>query len=502
MRASLLNRQPQPPNTYGGGNFAIFFAIFVLVAVLVLIPTLTVVLRPEATATTTNGITITTTAPFTSTASATTTSTVVDTTTTTPVITTSTSTVVPTTAAATTTTATTIITTTTTATTTPASQVYLDAASNRIDYYNSSDTFVIVEHVLSSPTNVRLQISKKNASSSNVIWSLNQPCLYAVPSFTYSFISVEPATQNIYVVASCANATNMTKSFIYKYNAAGTPIWQKEYTEFEFWSAYQSARLEFDEYGYMYIQEYVPFQIFLTKLDTNNGDRVVTAQTVILSDACLAVPNFSRVYGLGNMKYGLGKIVFVAWIAILTPSREFHACIQTFNTSTFALESEFIDSVANGTIGFNIPSSIDLDKSNGDIYLFVYQADSAFWAVTNTLFRMLKYNAQHTLLYEQVYLNSTFELVDPNNGSPGHRSVIANGIVYFLGKHIITTLSVPPSGYILLLEMNATTGTQLNLKSVFLNDTGLIVTSPMYRVAYNSVYYMQETISDILKIAA
>lgn len=473
------------------GNFAIFASLLFLVIILVLIPVLIVVLHdPNLQTTTTTATTTTTTAATTTTATTTAAlaSTAVATT---AVATTATTTTALTSTAAATTASTSTAAATTAASTTAASTgipviftSFVTGVSNRVDHSSIDDTFVFAEYVIASPTDIRLRVVKENATTNERLWTISQSCLAVAPAYAYNFVTVEPITGNIYVATQCTNGT-----FIYKYTPSGLIIWEQNYGPYLFESQYSSARLEFDPTNsHFYIQQLRPSDIVIMKINANTG--LATGTEVAMTNACSTLPNYVTGGRVTNLKYALGKIVTGERIELA--AGELRTCIQTYNATTLVLESVYADNLPNATVPTNRGISIDVDKTNGDVYIFIYQAANAGWLSTGVYLSLLKYNAQNNFVYRQTFLNATYQLKDPNNGLPRPRSIIVqnSGIIHFLSQYV--TSPSASTGFRMLLSVNMTTGAQLQLYSEYLDDLNLVATTPIWREANNAIYYMNE----------
>ena len=438
----------------GSGNFAIFASLFVIVSVLVLIPVLVVVLHNP-----TESITTTTTAAATTT--------------------------FPTSTTITTTATTTLTTTTTAATTTTPSIISLvDGVSNRVDYDSIDDSFVFAEYEAVGPSDVQLRVKKKSAATNNLIWSISQACLAVEPTYGYNFVTIEPVTSNIYVATRCTNGT-----FIYKYTPAGSLIWEQNYGTERFESQYNGARLEFDSTNsFFYVQQQQTVNVVLLQINATSG--IPTGISATVNGACSSLPNYTTGGSTVNLKFAQGKIITGEQVQI--NNSDYRLCIQTYNATTLALESVYVDNLANASVLKNYAISIDVDKANGDVYAFIYQSTDAGWASTTTYLKLLKYDSLNTLVYSSTFLNATFQLSDPNTGLPGPRSIIAptNGVLYFLSQYV--TSPGASTGFRMLLSVNTTNGNQIALRSVVLSDMALVATSPMWRAIDSTIYYLTE----------
>jgi hypothetical protein len=302
------------------------------------------------------------------------------------------------------------------------------------------------------------------------------------PTYGYNFVTIEPITSNIYVATRCTNGT-----FIYKYTPAGSLIWEQNYGTERFESQYNGARLEFDSTNsFFYVQQQQTVNVVLLKINATTG--VSTGISATVNGACSSLPNYTTGGSIVNLKFAQGKIITGEQVQI--NNSDYRLCIQTYNATTLALESVYVDNLANASVLKNYAISIDVDKANGDVYAFIYQSTDAGWASTTTYLKLLKYNALNTLVYSSMFLNATFQLSDPNTGLPGPRSIIVNGILYFLSQFV--TLPGASTGFRMLLSINTTSGNQIALRSVALSDMTLVATSPMWRAINSAIYYLTE----------
>lgn len=222
----------------------------------------------------------------------------------------------------------------------------------------------------------------------------------------------------------------------------------------------------------------------LWKLDKSNGNFIAS---VPISNACSTIPNYSGQDYVLNFKYALNRIVLMQ--SIYTDTFTVHrACIQTYNSSDLSLEFVYIDQLPYLN---NQPISLDVDKTNGDVYFFEWANLNT--PMVNAILMLSKYNRDGVFIYNTSYFDNNTDVYFPNINEPKPSTTIVNGVMYFLGKYFDSTLT---SFYRFVFVLNMSNGSVTNFKNVLALSSGPsndICTSPM--LVNNTIFYGQSDVN-------
>lgn len=178
--------------------------------------------------------------------------------------------------------------------------------SNYVDLDAQLDRFVIVNF-----TTDRLPIAliiKQQDKQQNTYWTTYEPCFYVPPSvgsvLVYgNVVTIDQITHDFYLATMCLNfTTNITMSYLFKFDLNGILIWKTEIDGIAFGNYYNNGgtpRFTIKN-GILYMIKRDVMEDKFVTFNTTNGAIIFSTNLMPL---CPALPGFQFFTGFVNSQY-------------------------------------------------------------------------------------------------------------------------------------------------------------------------------------------------------
>lgn len=178
--------------------------------------------------------------------------------------------------------------------------------SNYVDLDAQLDRFVIVNF-----TTDRLPIAliiKQQDKQQNTYWTTYEPCFYVPPNVNSvllfgNVVTIDQITHDFYLATMCLNfTTNITMSYLFKFDMNGILIWKTEIDGIAFGNVYNNggtSRFTIKN-GILYMIKKDVIEDKFVTFNTTNGAIIFSTNLMPL---CPALPGFQFFTGFLNSQY-------------------------------------------------------------------------------------------------------------------------------------------------------------------------------------------------------